>query len=310
MCLLRLTIFFFLLGGFCPVLGAEEKNEENPVEKTYVDKAHKGVSSTILFISNRIDSFFGSQRGDDEANGSRLRLFYDSTFQQNQKMNRKSDVRFTLRLPQLEKFFKISFKREGGEDNAKKEAASPTVKKTNPTPKQLLIRTSKWTFNFNAGVRLDIPPNPFARARLRRTFTFFNALEFNPTQEATWFREEGFGLNFSHDLDYPLTNSLLLRVVNSAFWRDETNQVTTSHGPVLFHQISPRSAISYSLQAQGVNEPFFYINNYSGSINFRQMAYSDWVFFTFSPSVSFPKDREWKEVHSLFIRLEALFGTL
>ncbi|MCR9206164.1 MAG: hypothetical protein NXH75_16390, partial [Halobacteriovoraceae bacterium] len=215
---------------------------------------------------------------------------------------------------QLERLFKVSFKKEGGEDNNEKakkgEKKSSGVNQANPTPKQLFVRTSKWTFNFNAGVRLDIPPNPFSRARLRRTFTFFDALEFNPTQEATWFREEGFGLNFSHDLDYPITNSFLLRIVNSAFWRDETDQVTTSHGPALFHQISARRAISYSLQAQGVNEPIFYINNYSGSINYRQIVHSDWVFLTLSPSVSFPKDREWREVYSLFVRLEALFGTL
>ncbi|MCR9205410.1 MAG: hypothetical protein NXH75_12580, partial [Halobacteriovoraceae bacterium] len=84
-------------------MSVEDKKEEKTSKKTYVDQAHQGVSSTILFISNRIDSFFGNQRGDDEANGSRLRVFYDSTFQQNQKLNKKADVRFTLRLPQLER---------------------------------------------------------------------------------------------------------------------------------------------------------------------------------------------------------------
>lgn len=292
---------------------AEEEKKDNPPSTTVIDKAHQQVSSTILLISNRIDSFFGSQRGDDEANGSRLRLFYDTTYQQNQRANSKADIRFTLRLPTLENFFKLDFKREGGvtpPTNEELEKAESQSTPPDPTPKQLLIQASKWTFNFNAGLRLDIPPNIFARARLRRTFTLFNAFEFNPTQEATWFREEGFGLNFTHDLDYPITNDLLFRIVNSAFWRDETDLITTSHGPTLFHQLSSRRAISYSAQAQGVGRPFFYINAYVGSINYRQLVHSNWMFFNFSPSVSFPKDNDWKEVYTLFIRLEAVFGTI
>lgn len=327
---MRLTIFLiFLIVGH--LIGAQEitpsahpedegrETSQSPFGEAGVvmDDAHKRVSSTILLLSNRIDSFFGSRRGDDEANGSRLRLFYDSTFRQNQRWDDRIDMRFSLRLPQLQKLLKVSFKKEGGSDKRPPTNAPENENKKNkevapskPDLKDLLLTANKWTFNVNTGLRVDIPPNPFARARLRRTMIFFGVLEFNPTQEATWFLEQGFGLNFTHDLDYSISPNLLFRIANSVFWTDETDQVTTTHGPQLFQQLSQNRALAYSIQAQGINRPTLYINNYSASIQYRQLIHSNWLFMEVRPAIDFPETENWNEVYSLFFRLEAVFGTI
>lgn len=303
------------------------QQETNQTDKAIelVNYAHKGVSDTILLLSNRIDSFFGSRRGDDEANGSRLRVFSDSSFRQNQRWDKSVDMRFSLRLPQLQKLLKLSFKREGGKgekrpsgDDDVLDSAENANQIAQPVPntggapslRDLLLERGRWVFNFNTGLRVDIPPNVFARARLRRTMILFEEWEFNPTQEATWFSEQGFGMNFTHDLDRSLTPSLLFRVANSAFWTDETDEVTTTHGPILFHQLSAHRALSYSLQAGGTNRPKFFINNYSAAIQYRQLVHSNWLFFEARPAIDFPKSNRWNEVYSLFLRLEAVFGTI
>lgn len=300
---------------------SEEESPTSPFGEAGVvmDDAHKRVSSTILLLSNRIDSFFGSRRGDDEANGSRLRLFYDSTFRQNQRWDDRIDMRFSLRLPQLQKLLKVSFKKEGGtsdkapptnkdvQNEEKREDVLPPEK---TSLKDLLLTTNKWTFNVNTGLRVDIPPNPFARARLRRTMVFFGMWEFNPTQEATWFLEQGFGLNFTHDLDYSISPNLLFRIANSVFWTDETDEVTTTHGPQLFQQLSKDRALAYSIQAQGTNRPDLYISNYNASIQYRQLIHSNWLFMEIRPGIDFPKAERWNEVYSLFFRLEAVFGSI
>lgn len=299
----KISLIFLLITGNS--FGTEEALEK---EKTYVDDAHKKISSSILFLSNRIDAFFGSQRADDEANGSRLRILTRTTFQQNQKPDQDADLRFTLRLPHLESFFKFKFKKEF--ENSEEEKNENDKKKISPSEEQLYKRSSKWTFNFNTGVRLGFPTNIFSRARLRKTITLFDAIEFNPTQEAIWSSKEGFGLNFFHDIDYPFSNTYLLRLVNSAFWRDETDAFTTSHGPILFQQLTNRRAISYSFIASGSGKPKLAILNYSVAINYRQLLHSDWAFITLGPSLSFPKERQWEEIYAIFIGLEAVFGTL
>lgn len=307
------------------ILSQSVYSEEIPLKKekeksTVVDDAHSRVSETILYLSNSIDSFFGSRRGDDEANGSRLRVFYTSVFEQDQRMDDRIDVRFSLRLPQLQDRLKINFDKSGGGEKTNSENVRPgepsqnAVKESEQVPPQQnllpFIHQGKWTFNFNTGLRIDIPPNPFARARLRKTVILWDTFEFNPTQEATWFLEEGFGLNFGHDLDMQLGEDLLFRIVNSAFWLDDDDILRSSHGPILFHQISPRRAISYSALAGGINRPKYFINNYELAIQYRQLIHKKWLFLEIRPAVNFPKERRWQEVYSAFFKIEAVFGSI
>lgn len=308
--------FFMALFALTNTFGEEKEiNKEKEVEKKEkaLSSAHTRVSNTILYLSNRVDSFFGTERGDDEANGSRLRVFYDNSFVQDQKWDRKLDLRFSLRLPNLQKLLSFSYdsdrKKKREEVSIKDEPTSATSDLAPPSPSKLLETLKKWNFGFNTGLRVGFPPNPFATARLRRTF-LFGPFEFNPTQEATWFLRDGVNLTFSHDLETRLAHDLLFRVVNTAFWLESTNEVSTSHGPVLFHQLSPRRAISYSLLASGLNRPKFAINNYALSLLYRQRIVSNWVFVDVSPTLSYPRSNGWKEVYSLFVRIEALFGSL
>lgn len=295
--------------------------EETPPNR--LDSTHQKISDSILSFSNSIDSFFGNQRGDDEANGSRLRLFYDTTLRQNEKMNSRLNVRFSLRLPQLQKLLKFSFNKDAKEKNKEPNAKGPPQDKKDspalvselqpedkPSLSQLRDFVDQWSFNFNTGIRVDFPPNLFARARLRRTMVFFEDWEFNPTQELNWFLEEGFGAVFSHDIDRALTKSTILRLTNTFVWNDETDETTSSHGPQIFHQISDTKAMSYSILAQGSNRPKPAINNYTAFITYRQQLYDKWLFGELRTAVEYPREENWNDVYSLFVRVEAVFGSI
>ncbi len=285
-------------------------------EPSRLDDTHQRISDGILSFSNQIDSFFGNQRGDDEANGSRLRLFYDNNLRQGEKWDRGLNVRFSLRLPQLQKLLKVSFNKEAKEKAKGKEKENQTqTNPKNPPPEetrknQLREFVDQWAFNFNTGIRVDIPPNLFARARLRRTMIFFDKWEFNPTQELNWFLEQGFGAVFSHDLDRRLTDKTILRLTNTLVWSDENDETTSSHGPQIFHQISDTKAISYSILAQGSNNPKPAINNYTAFIAYRQQLYGKWLFGELRPAVEYPRNQGWNDVYSLFVRVEAVFGSI
>ncbi len=275
--------------------------------KSAVDSTHQSISSSILDISHRIDSFFGTQRGDEETNGSRLRLFYDTSLRQHEKMDNGLNVRFSLRLPTLQNLLKFKY-----EKKAKEQEKTPS-EQTRPTPSKrsfLKELSQKWTFNFSTGVRVDFPPNVFARARLRKTFNFFDKWEFNPTAELNWFSRGGWGALYSNDLDRKLTESTLLRIVNTFVWNNDANEITSTHGPQVIQKIDESKGISYNALASGSNRPVWAINNYRLATQFRHRVYSNWLFYEIVPAVDFPRERQWSEVYSVFIRLEALFGAL
>lgn len=301
-------------------LASQRVQDVNNKSRT-IDRAHKEISSRILSLSHRIDSFFGTQRGDEESNGSRLRVFNDSFLRQHEKYDNKTNVRFSLRLPQLQKLLRFSYHRDATKEEEKKapprndsealkDQAIHREKELRSPLSHLKDLANKWTFNFNTGIRVDIPPNLFARARLRRTLTFLEDWEFNPTQELNWFSKGGWGALFSHDLDRRLTDATLLRIVNTLTWNNDANETTSIHGPQIIHQINERRAISYNFMAQGSNRPHYAINNYMVSINYRQLLHSNWLFTTITPAVEYPRERQWNDVYSLFIRLEAVFGAI
>ncbi len=319
-----LTLYFLIQGVQINAQTArsleDKEDKEKATKKSVIDHTHSTVSDTILLFTNRIDSFFGTPRGDEEANGSKLRVFVDHGFREYKADNTRVDLRFTLKLPQLEKLFKFEFNKDPKKVKAIKEAAhedsleqienqtqqEEQSKGIFSIPYKLL---QKWTYGISAGVRVTIPPDPYLRARLRRTF-LFGGFEFNPTQEVSWFLKEGVGYSMTNDLDYQVGEWGLLRLVNSLNWRDNEDEIFTSHGPNFFLPLSDKTAIQFYAIASGRNRPTFYIHQYSAGASYRRSIYSNWAFFSINPNISWPETSQWKRILSLDLRLEAVFGSL
>ncbi len=287
--------------------------KRTPLKQTQdiIDTTHKTVSDTILLFTNRIDSFFGTRRGDEEANGSRLRIFFDHNINEFENDNSRADVRFTLKLPQLEKLFKFKVEKKAEPNSAPTNEAPQTTPEI-PKEESAFVPSNllkKWNYGISTGIRVSIPPDPYIRMRLRRTF-IFSGFEFNPTQELNWYLKEGLGYNMSNDLDYQIKDWGLFRLVNSLSWTDNTDEVFTTHGPNFFLPIDEKRAIQFYLLAFARNKPKYYVHQYSLGASYRQSIYSNWLFFSINPALSWPETKDWNRVLSLNLRLEAVFGSL
>ena len=304
------------LGSLSTIQAAADglKKPESSAPTNLIDDTHKTVSDTILLFTNRVDSFFGTQRGDEEANGSKLRVYVDHNFREYDNDQSRVDLRFTLKLPQLEKLFKFKFEKKDPQHSPSvKKEESQTIPLDKEEEKSLLDIPRnlfrKWNYGISTGVKVAIPPNPYIRSRLRRTFAF-SKFEFNPTQELNWFLEEGLGYNMSNDLDYQVSDWGLLRITNSLNWTDQQDEVFTTHGPNFFLGLSDKSAIQFYLLAFARNKPKYYVHQYSFGASYRKKIYSNWVYLSINPSITWPETRQWARVLALNLRLEAVFGSL
>jgi len=307
--ILPLTLYLLI---HCTLAAASEKKQRPLLKEDVldIDGTHKKVSDTILLFTNRIDSFFGNRRGDEEANGSKLRIFFDHNIQEYVKDKSRVDMRMTLKLPQLEKLFQFKFNRDPKKEqilNQVKANSNSSSKLENilDIPYKLF---QKWSYGISTGIKVAIPPDPYLRARLRRTIVF-SGFEFNPTQSVSWYLKEGVGYSMSNDLDYKLADWGLFRLVNSLSWTDATDEILTTQGPNFFLPLSDKTAIQFYAYALGRNKPTYYIKQYSAGANYRKSIYSNWAFVSISPSISWPKTRNWNSVLSLNFRIEAVFGS-
>jgi len=75
------------------------------------------------------------------------------------------------------------------------------------------------------------------------------------------------------------------------------------------HQISPKSAIKYSIGEYGITRPHVAVENYEVTIRFRRSFYREWIFYELEPGVSWLRNRNWDSVESFIIRFELQFDS-
>lgn len=316
---------------------ANEKNEPNhPKESTppknskkvktkgknnvvgFVDYTHQTVSQSILLLTNRFDSFFGSERADDEANGSTIRLSWDHRKVESIEYENKVNLRMNLKFPALQEKLKFRFdkkeeKKTSKEDLNENKSDSKTVnqisKEQAENRKRIIDYAKYWNLRFEAGVRAEIPVNPFINLRVWRPYSG-SFWEFNPTHEFFVFWDDGFGTRHSFNVDFKLTEKVLLRIENAFSWTDLSDTIRSTHGPSLFYKLSRRRAISFNAKAFGKSRPTYFINNYSLSATYRQLIYKKWLFFEVSPALSFPSSNDFERIASIFFKLETVFGSI
>lgn len=279
-----------------------------------VDLVHEKLSRGVSGISYRIDKFFGSKRAEDSANGTQIRLSYVTSKTEAEPLSHGGLIKYKLKLPYLESLFKISYstdsevpkKKPIKKDEGKKEIVAEGKKQQAPAPKAP-PKLRSWGANVNTGIKLDIPPQFFANFRLRKSI-YLGKWEFRGAQEFFWFSRDGFGETTTFDMDRPINTKLLFRLRNSVTWTDSNDTFASAHGPILFWQLDPKKAFSFSATAIGSSRPFWKIDSYLGAINYRQLLYKRWFYLETGPSVTFERVDNWSPVLSYFLKFEVLIG--
>ncbi|MFP5387558.1 MAG: hypothetical protein ACLGHN_15895, partial [Bacteriovoracia bacterium] len=126
---------------------AEERPEPSiPI----LDTAQEIFGARANFVANRLDSFFATERADDELGRSRIRVRSNFEIRERASSDLKTRYRINLRLPSLEEKFKWEFDKGDNEklkDQPEGEVAEKLAKSK--------IRNS-WTFNSDMGVSIGI----------------------------------------------------------------------------------------------------------------------------------------------------------
>ncbi len=309
-------------------LEAEEKRRQSGggipmISDRFLDNTYSLLSDNIVGLANRMDSFFGEQRADDELNRSGLRLSYGQKIMTKNKSNDDVVVRFNLRLPKLEEKFKIDFKRTPKKDKkvddqlkayiAKAETDGRRLSEEDIAKEKVRLQTLEyepWRFRTDVGVSASIPPSAFVRARLRKNWQF---LKFIPrfVEEIGYFTDDGLIERTNFDIDRTIKKGrVLLRFENLKEWIISDKRLVTGHGPVLLYNTSDNDAYAYSAKVfSEFNERGpYYLSNYQVAINYRRNLRGHWLYGDVIQAVDFPKFESFSSVYSVTLRIEALFG--
>jgi hypothetical protein len=297
---MKLILGLFLLVSLPAFACPAEEREETSI--AFLDRAQEIFGTQANVVANRLDSFFATDRADDEFGRSRIRVRSQFFIREQAKSDLTNQYRINLKLPSLEKKFRF----ETDKDKKKKETT--TAEQQKPENKNELNKA--WIFNSDIGVSAAIPPRLITRARVRKnleTGIFIHRF----SEQLTYITDEtGLTEETSLDSDYIFDEKFIFRFVNFKRWRIHNKEFNTNHGPTLIQQLSDNEALNYGLTAQSVIENgTWYFNNYRLSINYRRNLYRQWVYFDVIPGIDFPKDVSFRRTPFINFQLEILFGT-
>ncbi len=284
---------------------AEERQETRiPI----LDTAEEFFGQRVNHIANDFDSFFATDRADDELGRSRLRLRANYLVEERSLPQEDIQFRFNLRLPHLEKKFKFNIDDKIDSKEGKKETAEEIKKREEEYKKRNRV-DERWLFNANANVNASIHPSITLQARIRKSKET-GTLIHRFVQEATWVStRDGFRHRTTLDTDHSFSQTFLFRFGNTVDWRISRKSFTTSHGPSLFQRISDFEAMSYSFSMSTVVlEGIWYVTGFQLAPNYRRNIYKDILYFDFRPGLSFPKQWSFRRTPFIYLGFELLFG--
>lgn len=270
-----------------------------------LDTVNDLLGNQINNVANDFDSFFATERADDELGRSRVRIRSNYRVEERARPTDDITYRINLRLPHLEKKFKKILKDKKPKKNETPEQKAARLKRLEERNKL----DTNWLFNADAGVTAAIPPRLQLRARIRKsaeTGTLIHRFAQEATAVST---RDGLRHRTTLDTDQTLSENLLFRFSNLIDWRISEKSFNTSHGPGIFHRLSDFEAMSYNLSASTtVDDGLLFLNNYAVTTTYRRNIYRNIMFGDVQTGLNFPKFWSFRRTPFIFVQVEFLFG--
>lgn len=232
------------------------------------------------------------------------------------------DFRFTLELPQWERFLKKSRLFIESRSDADLYTAQPGqpvqpgVDRTTGVRQPIIgLRVDPYTrphilVRLDSGVKINMQPDAFIRTRFQYLKTFAEVYHIRFSEIAMWQAVEHFSNTLQGDLEREITTFTLIRWGNSVTYIEDTSGILWNTGISLFTQLTPKSAISLDTSMWGVNDPEWAIQDYRIGTKYRRNFYRPWLFFELEPEVTWPEDENGhrKATYAFMATLEIQFG--
>lgn len=285
--------------------------EEPPETRVPIlDSVQELLGARASFAANRLDSFFATDRADDEFGRSRIRIRSQYEVQERSVAEHGNQYRINLKLPHLEDKFRFDYYQDNKKDTRNKKISKAPISDLDERERLKSAKLNEgWIFNSDIGVTAAIPPRLTVRARVRKnlvTGTFIHRFVEQFTYRTD---ESGLVEETRVESDHIFNSDLIFRFQNIVQWEIQNENFDTNHGPTLLQRVTQNDAFNYGLGLQTlVTEGIWYVNNYKVSVNYRRNVYKQFVYFDLTPGIDFPKQWSFRRTPFIFTQIEFLFG--
>jgi hypothetical protein len=166
-------------------------------------------------------------------------------------------------------------------------------------------------FDVGVGVRVDLPLDPYARARYEIVRAFGEHYVLTARETVFWQNSEGFGTTTRMYLDRAISDTMLVRWTNLGKYTEETIGLEWYTQLTLFQSLNDRTGLAYQLQTEGETDNEVQLTRHSARLILRRQLTWDWLFLELRGGVSWPRRKvieERKPSPEIGVALEMQFG--
>ncbi len=289
----------------------------NQKPPSWMDETNDYLSKLVLDFSEYIDH--GLAKDDNEeaiVNRSYIKIKTFQTYSYRGLYDSDESIAVRVDLPHTEHNWKLILETDPDDyDNLESKqrgtsTGSPTKDGAFGGVRLQGEQISQWKTNFDIGVKLRFPIDPFTRAELYRVGKLSDNWTTLFSQEFFYFKSKGLGsltnLNFYYDVDE--LNGQIFKLGSSAQYLYDDDQWELVHQATYFDRRNEKNLVEYSLGMSLLPYEDKEVSNYWLSASWIHKLYKNWLYLTITPELEFPREYDYKFNPGVFIELEAFFS--
>lgn len=149
-------------------------------------------------------------------------------------------------------------------------------------------RRSGW--DWDAGVRLRVPPRPYTKLQYYYNKAFSENTDFHFRQTFFWRSDDGFGTTSRSEFTHALNPSDMLRSEAIATLSEDTEGTEWYFGQTWYHRLEGDNAISLRAFVSGATDHPVQLREYGFNLIWRRPFTREWLYLSLGPSVTWPRE--------------------
>ena len=289
---------------------AESQNEVDEEEdSSTLGSMHSFVSTNVLGVAERADTFFGDNRSITDSNATRIRLRLDLDFEQDEGTDLSPNVLANISLPGTQDRLKLFINGDEGDDDAI-ESDIDNNEDTGSLFLRYLFLDSKYaSISGDTGLRFSSSAVEwFAGLRLRSYWTI-GAWGFRLTDKLRWYTDRKF-TNFTRlDAEREVVEAKsFFRSTTRGRWFQERSGYFLEQRFTFFHKLNEKTGVAPEWRTLFETSLDDLIDETRIRLRIRRNVKWKWLFFEFAPGLVWKEKNDYETNYSVRFRVDAYFG--
>lgn len=286
--------------------------------KFWIDSSQQSMSDSVHSIGEYLDKSLTKDNDKEKlTNRSYLRIRQRSLYSHRDRLENDFKIYFRLDLPHVKRDWKLILDSEPNDydslESKQRGIAAGSKTQSGNTVGGFRLQDAQfgnWTSDFDIGVKIKLPLDPFTKARLTRVDNISQNWTTQFDQELFYYHSKGLGSLTQMSGFYALTSDQknIFRTTTSAQYLQKDDKWELVQQLNIYQRATDKDLFEYSMGISANTDEIKEVTNYWISAEWKRRIYKHWLYFAARPQLEFPRDCNYHANLGIMIELEMFFS--